>query len=287
MKISADISASHLHLAQIHYENFPVASFFLPRFLRTPVALIYSFARQADDFADEGHLSPEQRLSSLQSFRDELNLIQAYIRPNNPFFIALHDVIRQYKLPLQPFYDLLDAFSQDVTQTRYANFSEIMAYCHLSANPIGTLLLHLYGVVNSNNIILSNNICSALQLINFYQDIEIDFNKNEGKNRIYLCQDEMRKYGVTEAHIQNQLVDENWRNFMQFNIHRAKQLLTTGKPLGYVLKGRVGLEMRAIIAGGECIIKKLENCRGDIFKHRPTLNSFDWITIFLKAIFRL
>jgi squalene synthase HpnC len=279
-----NVTQSSMQQAREHYENFPVASMLLPKRLRAPIALIYSFARQADDFADEGDLSIEQRLQLLQEFRDELDLIQAYIQPKTALFIALKDTIKQYKLPINAFYDLLDAFSQDVTKTRYANFDEVLDYCRRSANPIGTLLLHLYGQATPANLKHSDNICSALQLINFYQDVAIDFAKNDGKRRIYLCADEMQQFGITEEHISAQKVDGNWQKLMLFNINRAEAMLHAGKPLGRILTGRIGLEMRLIIAGGQTIIDKLKASNGDIFNRRPKLNKLDWLKMLSKAV---
>ena len=280
------IAQASLQHAQQHYENFPVASVLLPKALRATIAMIYSFARQADDFADEGDDSIDQRLANLQTFRDELDLIQAYIQPNTPFFQALSLTIRQHQLPLPPFYDLLDAFSQDVVKTRYANFDEVLDYCRRSANPIGTLLLHVYKAATPDNLARSDAICSALQLINFYQDVAIDFAKNDGKRRIYLCQDEMAQFNITEADIAQQQHGLAWQQFMQFNVARAQAMLLHGKPLGATLKGRIGFELRMIIAGGERILVKLNACKGDIFHHRPQLNTWDWVIILLKATFK-
>ena len=281
---ASDITQQSLQCSQQHYENFPVASILLPEKLREPIGLIYAFARQADDFADEGDLTIEQRLSLLQNFNDELDLIRAYIKPKTPFFEILGTMIRTKKLPLDAFYDLLDAFSQDVVKTRYANYAEVLNYCKRSANPIGQLLLHLYGKATPANLVLSDNICSALQLINFLQDIAIDAQKNEGKQRIYMCVDEMLAFGITEAQINAGNADERWQAFMQFNIDRTRYLLNAGKPLGCILKGRIGLEMRLIIAGGERILHKLENVKGDVFNHRPTLNKLDWLLMIAKAL---
>lgn len=284
MSNSQNISQQSLQLAQQHYENFPVASILLPAKLREPIGLIYSFARQADDFADEGDLSIVQRLDLLQGFRDELDLIQAYIKPKSAFFETLSTMIKAQKLPLEAFFDLLDAFSQDVVKTRYANYAEVLDYCERSANPIGRLLLHLYGMATLSNLVLSDYICSALQLINFLQDVAIDEQKNEGKSRIYLCADEMQSFGITEIHINAGNADERWQAFMQFNINRTRRLLTAGKPLGRILKGRIGLEMRLIIAGGERILDKLENVHGDVFAHRPDLNKLDWLIMLSKSL---
>jgi len=286
IRSTASIIDQSQSLASRHYENFPVASIFLPKHLRAPIALIYRFARQADDFADEGDLSMEERLALLDEFRQQLDLLQAYIKPKSEFFLVLGEMIRSKKLPLTPFYDLLDAFSQDVVKTRYANYDEVLAYCARSANPIGRLLLHLYGKASPENIKLSDHLCSALQLVNFLQDVADDFKKNAGKQRIYLCQDEMAKFGVAEQMIADQVVNANWQQLMRFNLNRASNLLQAGKPLGCILKGRIGFEMRMIIAGGERIICKLGQVNGDIYQHRPTLQPLDWLRIFFKALLK-
>jgi squalene synthase HpnC len=186
---SQSITGASLTLANTHYENFPVASVLLPMRLRKPIGLIYSFARQADDFADEGELSPDQRLVLLDGFKQELDLIRTDVAAKTPFFVTLQAMIQAHQLPLAPFYDLLDAFSQDVVKSRYENFAEVMDYCRRSANPIGRLMLHLYGAVTPQNIVYSDAICSALQIINFLQDVAIDYKKD----RIYFPLDEMQK----------------------------------------------------------------------------------------------
>lgn len=280
------VTKQSLTLANHHYENFPVASIFLPQHLREPIGLIYSFARQADDFADEGDLTIEERLKLLNDFRDELDLLHAYIKPQTVFFATLGQMIKTKKLPFEPFHHLLDAFSQDVTKTRYANYKEVLDYCKRSANPVGRLLLHLYGKSTPSNIQLSDNICTALQIINFLQDIAIDFKKNDGKQRIYMCQDEMHTFGITEQQIALELADKHWQQFMQFNLQRVSALLQAGKPLGRILTGRIGFEMRMIIAGGERTIHKLSKVNGDIFKHRPILNKWDWQVILIQATFK-
>ena len=293
IKISSDsIVEQSVTLANNHYENFPVGSVFLPKDLRQPISLIYSFARQADDFADEGELSTQQRLALLNDFRDELDLLHAYIKPKTAFFSSLGAMIKARKLPYQPFYDLLDAFSQDISKTRYANYDEVLDYCSRSANPIGRLMLHLYAQSSASNIKLSDNICSALQIINFLQDIAIDFKKNDGKQRIYMSQEEMATFAISEQHIKayvegSKIIDENWQQFMLFNLNRVKQLLYAGKPLGRILTGRIGFEMRLIIAGGERIIHKINAVNGDVFRPRPTLQHTDWLIIFFKALFRI
>ena len=274
------VTQASLALASQHYENFPVASALLPMRLRKPIGLIYSFARQADDFADEGDLAPEQRLALLDGFRQELNRIRDGQTPQTAFFVTLAQMIAEHHLPLEPFYDLLDAFSQDVVKTRYENFGEVMEYCRRSANPIGRLLLHLYGEATPRNIGYSDAICAALQIINFLQDVEIDYRKD----RIYFPQDEMRKFRITEAQIARGYASGTWSTFMQFEIERARKLLQAGAPLGLALPGRIGMEMRVIIAGGETILRKLHRHRGDMFQHRPVLRPWDWARMLFKAV---
>ena len=271
-------------LASQHYENFPVASFALPKDLRYPIALIYHFARCADDFADEDNHTQAERLALLQGYVDELNIIKANGSSQDAFFIEFAQMLRDRKLPLEPFYDLLDAFKQDVMKARYVNFDEVLDYCKRSANPIGALLLHLFNKASPKNLVYSDNICSALQLINFYQDVAIDFDDTDHPRRIYCCQDEMQQFGITETQMAAQQSNVNWERFMRFNVERAETMLQNGKPLGRILPGRMGLEMRLIIAGGETIIRKLKVINGDVFHKRPTIKAWDWPEILIKAI---
>lgn len=263
-----------------HYENFPVASILLPRRLRRPVELIYAFARQADDFADEGDLPDGERLRLLDSFRTELRRIEAGASSANPLFNDLAIIIASHHLPISAFSDLLDAFSQDVVKKRYANFGEVMEYCRRSADPVGRLLLHLYGQATPQNLEYSDRICSSLQIINFLQDIEIDLQKN----RIYMSQDEMARFGIDETAIAEKNTGGQWQDFVQFQIERVRAMLTSGAPLGRVLKGRIGLEMRMIIAGGLRILEKIEREQSDIFRHRPVLSATDWCVMLYRSL---
>ena len=256
-----------------HYENFPVASLLLPAALRAPVEVIYRFARNADDFADEGSDPPEIRLQKLQRYREQLD------SPAEPLFHQVHKIIREHELPLQLFRDLLDAFSQDVTKKRYANFGEVLAYCRRSANPVGRLLLHLFRRATDQNFQWSDSICSALQLVNFSQDVAIDY----AKGRIYLPQDEMKRYGVTEQHIAERRCDDAWRALIQFQIDRARGMLQAGAPLGRTLPGRIGLEIRATVQGGLRILEKLESAHCDVFRQRPVIRWYDWPLIMARA----
>jgi len=269
-------------MAVDHYENFPVASILLPRHLRHAVEVIYNFARQADDFADEGNATDTQRLSSIYEFRAELNLIAEDKTPRTGLFRDLAEVIHQHQLPQQLFHDLLDAFSQDVIKKTYDNFSELQNYCGRSANPIGALLLHLYGAATPQNLAYSNAICSALQLINFWQDVEKDF----AIGRIYLPQDDMTRFHVSISHIAKQRVDAAWQQLMQFQVQRARDMMSSGAPLGNILTGRIGLEMRMIIAGGNRILDKLEAAQYDMYRKRPVLRPLDWLSMIYTAALR-
>jgi squalene synthase HpnC len=275
-----------LTLAQTHYENFPVASLLLPPHLRHAVTVIYQFAREADDIADEGDASEAQRLQALQAYEDELLLIQAYIRPSQPLFLELQQVIKTHRLDVQWLLDLIHAFKQDVVKTRYASFEEVLDYCRYSANPVGRLMLQLYGSDTPQHRLWSDQICTALQLINFYQDIAIDLKKHGDVGRIYLSQDEMQAAGMSEQDLRQQRLDPAWEAFFMHNVDRAGQLLRSGKPIGRALPGRIGFELRMMIAGGERILHKLKHCRGDIYHHRPTLKAHDWLIILLKALFK-
>ncbi|BCK87462.1 hydroxysqualene synthase [Sideroxyarcus emersonii] len=262
-----------------HYENFPVASILMPRRLRKPVAAIYHFARAADDIADEGDLPDAERLRRLDEFRAELKRIETDESPHTPLFRRLAAEVQAHALPMPPFYDLLDAFSQDVVKKRYADFAELQDYCRRSANPVGNLLLHLYEEATPVALAYSDAICSALQLINFWQDVARDY----AIGRIYLPQEDLAKFGVEEAQIAQGVDDEAWRALMEFEVDRARTLMLQGAPLGSMLRGRIGLEMRMIIAGGLRILDKLQAADYDMFRHRPVLRPFDWVIMLAKS----
>ncbi len=276
------LDLASLALSHAHYENFPVASLLLPRQLRIPIAHIYRFARTADDMADEGDFSAEQRLYALKQLRQELNLIRQHKQPQTEMMLGLQQQIVQFQLSIELFEDLLDAFSQDVTQRRYNNFADLVQYCRKSANPIGRLLLQLNKVDDEHLIGLSDAICTALQLINFLQDIAIDYQKQ----RIYLPLDELQRFHISEQQIQQGDTGGAWQLMMDFQIKRTTRLLQSGAPLALKLPGRMGLEMRMIVAGAERILKQLHDHRGDIFRHRPILTKRDWLIMLYRAVTR-
>lgn len=263
-----------------HYENFPVASILLPAPLREPVAAIYVFARSADDFADEGQLTAEERLRLLAAYKAELDAIAAGQPTAHPVFLRLRPVIAAYDLPLQLFRDLLDAFSQDVVKTRYATYTELLAYCRRSADPVGRLMLHLFRAATPENLRRSDCVCSALQLINHWQDVAIDWRKP----RVYLPQEDLDRYAVGAEQIGAGRCDDNWRALMRFEVDRVRALMLAGAPLGRDLPGRMGLEIRAIVAGGLRILDKIEAVDYDVFRRRPVLEKPDWVRILWRAL---
>ena len=263
-----------------HYENFPVASLLLPKHLRRPIEAIYRFARGADDIADEGNLNNEERLRGLTEYSRQLDCIEQNKAPESPAFRELGQIIHEWKLPVQLFKDLLDAFSQDVIKKRYQDFPELLDYCRRSANPVGRLLLHLVNRTNAQHLYQSDCICTALQLINFWQDIAIDWEKD----RIYLPLEDLAEFGVTQEQIESQKWDENFTLLLDFQVNRTRQLMMEGAPLVHQLPGRMGWEIRATIQGGLRILEKIQKLNGDIFRQRPLLRPTDWFFVGIRSL---
>lgn len=267
-------------LARRHYENFPVGSWLLPRAMRRPVTVIYAFARTADDLADEGDLAPAERLAGLQKMADMLNGIAAGISQSDFIGHALADVITRYDLPMSLFHDLLNAFRQDVTKTHYENFGEIMDYCRRSANPIGRLLLQLHGDTDARHLAYSDAICSALQLINFYQDLHQDYLEN---GRIYIPRDELQRFDIREDQFRDQRTDFALQRLMHLQYERAQRLLLSGAPLAKHVRGRFGFELRLIVLGGHRVLQQLMRNPQDAFT-RPRLKLADWLWMVWHAV---
>lgn len=275
----------------------------LPRHLRVPVRNIYRYARNADDIADEGSALPHERLEQLSQYRSALRQIQDgglalhQTDPLYPVFQPLEHTIRQHDLPLDPFFDLLSAFEQDVTTTRYADDQALLDYCRRSANPVGRLMLQLYGQASADNLQQADAICTGLQLTNFWQDIAIDWQKG----RVYLPQDKLNRHGVTEDYIATQTnlslqaavrgplttgtpPAPHWQALMRDQVGQARELLLSGLPLAHRLGGRIGLELRLVAHGGLRILERLEQLHYDIFFQRPTLAKSDWALLLWRAI---
>ncbi|GHU13705.1 squalene synthase HpnC [Betaproteobacteria bacterium] len=266
-----------------HYENFPVASLLLPKALRAPIAAIYQFARAADDLADEGDASTDERLRALADFDAALDRIEAnapHAADEHPLFQRLAPVIWQHRLPYACFHDLLDAFAQDVRQKRYADYPQLLDYCRRSANPVGRLVLRLCGTPTAAADLQSDAICSALQLINFWQDVAVDWQKA----RVYLPQEDLQHFGVAEDDIAAARITPKWRDLLGFQVERTRALMMSGAPLTHSLPGRLGWEIRLTVQGGLRILEKIEQADYDVFRRRPTLGVLDWCIMARRAL---
>ena len=273
-----------------HYENFPVASLLLPKPLRAPVAAIYRFARSADDIADEGSATPAERLARLEAYETALTAIAKgrSVAPDlAPIFEPLAYEHQRICLPLAPCHALLSAFMQDVQQTRYATYSDLLDYCARSANPVGQLMLFLFAADTPQNRQASDAICTALQLTNHWQDIAIDARKGE-QGRIYLPQVELAEWGYKDSDILSGLAQQQdpakWSRFMHFQTERVEGLFNAGAALPARLgqrSWRIGQELRLTVAGGRRILAKINVVDGDVYRQRPTLGWRDWLALLI------
>lgn len=265
-----------------HYENFPVASILCPPALRPAVAAIYGFARTADDLADEGDAAPEQRLADLAAYRLELHAAAQGIGPSPRWaavFRPLAAALARHQLPVPLLEDLLSAFEQDVTKTRYADRAELLDYCRRSANPVGRLLLHLYGVSDADALRRSDAICSALQLINFWQDLGIDL----PRGRLYLPLDQCAAHGVGEEALFAGPDSAATRALVAAQCRWARALMQEGAPLVHQVPGRAGWELRGVVQGGLRILDKIAALDHATLKQRPKLSGFDAPRIVWRA----
>lgn len=264
-------------LAASHYENFPVASLVLPKKLRPYVAAVYAFARIADDFADEAAFA-EVRMARLKEWEGLLKDMEEN-PPSHPVFIALKETIQRFQIPILYFSDLLTAFKMDVITTRYATFTQVLNYCRYSANPVGRIVLHIMGYPVPRFMEYSDAICTALQLANFWQDVEVDL----AKNRVYLPEEDMGRFGVSIADLRSGKNSDAFKRLMRFQIERAYELFEKGKPLCTKVPGRFGFELRLTWLGGTTILKKLGRQNGAVFGCRPVLTKWDALGFVLKA----
>jgi squalene synthase HpnC len=265
-----------------HYENFPVASWLVPARLRGAVVAIYRFARAADDIADEGDATPAQRRAGLRAFAASLDAIARGETPAEAPFPALAHAIRAHDLPMPPFHDLLDAFLQDVDVARYARYADVQDYCRRSANPVGRLVLGLYRADTPDNLARSDAICTGLQLTNFWQDVAIDWRKG----RVYLPQEDLARFRLVDDDIAAGRADGRWRDLLAFECARTRALLRHGRPLARALPWRLGLELAAVIAGGERVLDRIDAVGGDVFRRRPELGARDWMLVGARALQR-
>ena len=270
--------AEALDLARSHYENFPVVSFLIPKHLRKHVAIVYQFARQADDLADEGEFSKEQRIASLEKYESAFKkcLENDY---ENDFWCAVANTVNSFKLTPQNFSNLIFAFKQDVTKNRFESFEEILFYCRHSANPVGRIVLELHDIRDVKLFALSDSICTALQLTNFYQDVNIDIDKN----RIYVPMDDFAKYEITENQYLNGQYDEKFSSLMKYQVDRAERLFIEGEQLIPHLPGLLRQEIKWTVLGGMKILERIREHNYDTFSNRPELNKTDMLKLIFKS----
>lgn len=250
-----------------HYENFPVGSLVLPRAVRPHVYAVYAFARGADDFADEGQMPAAQRLAKLADWRRQLETCTVG-RPTHPVFLALGHTIQTHALPQQLFHDLLDAFELDVRRSRHTTVEDLLDYSRCSANPVGRLMLLLFGHRDPHWHEMSDAICTALQLTNFWQDVALDLRQD----RVYLPLTEMARHGYSEADLQARRHTPAFVNLMNSLAARTEALFEQGRPLCGLVPGRFGFELRLIWLGGMRILQALRRVDFDVFEQRPTLD---------------
>jgi phytoene synthase len=263
-------------LASRHYENFPTASYLVPRDRRDALAAIYAFARYADDVADEPGV--ENRLEKLADWRAKLDASYAG-EIDHPVFLALHASAERFQLSRANFENLLRAFESDVKVNRHPDFNSLLAYCTCSANPVGRLVLELFGYHDPHLFELSDHICTALQLTNFWQDVAIDFSRD----RIYLPQEDMARFDYTLDELRAGLCDARWQQLLAFEIARTRDLFERGRGLPEEVHSRLRTQLRLTWLGGTTILTKIEAVSYDVFHRRPSLSKWDFLRLYWRA----
>jgi squalene synthase HpnC len=264
-------------LARSHYENFPVATWFLPKRLRPHFHGVYAYCRISDDLGDEAG-NAEQALRLLDEWESELDACYAGTA-RHPVFVALAETVRQCDIPKQTFADLLRAFRQDQTVQRYENFADLLGYCRYSANPVGHLVLYLCGYRDQQRQQLSDFTCTALQLANFWQDVAVDW----GKGRLYLPLEDLRRFGVTEAQIQNRQSTPEFVRLMQYQVERARAWFRRGLPLAGTLDRELAIDIELFSRGGQEILNAIERQGYDVLRQRPVLSKGRKLALVARA----
>jgi squalene synthase HpnC len=288
---AAKIAAAYAEctsLAQAHYENFPVGKL-VPREMQPHVHAVYAFARHADDLADEGYagaredgrdaMTAPERLAALEDWEHQL-LSKPGTPGLHPIFIAVHETIRELDLPVSLFTDLLSAFKQDVVKRRYASFAEVLDYCRRSANPVGRLVLLLHAVREERLHELSDHVCTALQLANFWQDVGVDLKKD----RIYLPENERESHGVSEPSLFAHEAGAAYKSLLRFQVARTQEIFDQGKPLTRELRGKLRVEIRTTWLGGTTILRKIEALDYDTLNHRPKIGKVEMALLLARAL---
>jgi squalene synthase HpnC len=263
-------------LARRHYENFPTASLLVPRDKRDALAAIYAFARCADDLADEPGV--EGRLEQLAEWRAKLQDCFSG-KADHPVFVALRDTVGRYELSRENLENLLRAFESDVLVNRHASFPSLLAYCKLSANPVGRLVLELFGHREPPLFELSDNICTALQLTNFWQDVAVDF----ARGRVYLPQEDMARFNYTLDDLRAQRADARWRELLAYEIARTRELFERGRALPEAVRPELRRQLRLTWLGGMAILTRIEAVSYDVFRRRPSLSKWDFLRLYWRA----
>ncbi|MGQ9477370.1 MAG: squalene synthase HpnC [Candidatus Bipolaricaulia bacterium] len=269
-------------LARSHYENFPVASLLIPRRMRRHIYAIYAFCRYVDDLGDEAEADRKARLLALDRWEEELERCyhDGHGEPSHPIMVALAETIRKFQLPREPFLKLIEANRLDQRKNRYRTYGELLHYCDHSANPVGRLFLHLFGYQDEERQRLADKTCTALQLVNFWQDLALDLEKD----RIYIPQEDMARFGYSEEELKEHKVNDRFRRLMEFELARTKALFREGLKLVKLLDGRLGLGVKLFSLGGLAILKKIEEADSDVFRHRPRLSKQEKLGLFLQTL---
>lgn len=264
-------------LAKTHYENFSVATWFLPRRLRQHFYNVYAYCRISDDLGDEVG-DPQQSLELLEQWETELNACYAGA-PKHPVFVALAETVKQCSIPKHEFSDLLIAFRQDQAVTRFETFDDILAYCRYSANPVGHLVLYLCGYSDAERQQLSDYTCTALQLANFWQDVFIDY----GKGRIYLPLEDLRRFGVTGEDIAQRHAKPQFVAMMKFEVERARDWFARGLPLIKMVNREMAIDLELFSRGGQEILNAIEGQGFDVLRARPEISKSRKLLLVLRA----
>jgi len=264
-------------LAKSHYENFSVATWFLPKRLRQHFYNVYAYCRISDDLGDEVG-DPQQSLELLEQWETELNACYAG-SPKHPVFVALAETVKQCSIPKHEFSDLLIAFRQDQTVTRFETFNDVLAYCRYSANPVGHLVLYLCGYSDVERRRLSDYTCTALQLANFWQDVSVDY----GKGRIYLPLEDLRRFGVTGDEIAERRATPQFLAMMKFEVERARDWFARGLPLVKMVDRELAIDLELFSRGGQEILNAIERQAFDVLRARPEISKSRKLMLMLRA----
>ncbi len=264
-------------LARTHYENFSVATWFLPARLRQDFFNIYAYCRISDDLGDEVG-DAKQSLELLDQWEAELNACYEG-SPRHPVFVALAETVRQFNIPKHEFSDLLIAFRQDQTVTRFETFQGVLGYCRYSANPVGHLVLYLCGYSDAERRQLSDYTCTALQLANFWQDVHVDF----GNGRIYLPLEDLRRFGVIEDVIAGRRATAGFLEMMRFEVARARQWFQRGLPLAKMVGRELAIDIELFSRGGQEILNAIERQGFDVLRKRPVISKARKLLLVARA----